>query len=161
MAVVNTIASTIAEEVRLQPWKVSGDAAQPVFSKSGHCAVGAGDDDTSTYRLLRLPSNARVLSLKLFCTAITAGTSYDFGLFAASSTVKSAACYASAVDLSSALSGVEVGFEARLLTAHRNKVWQDAGDSSDDGSAYDLVASANTVGTAAGTIMVICEYALT
>lgn len=161
MAVANVVATTIAEQSRLLPWKVAGDAAQPVLSKSGHCAVAAANDDGSTYRLLRLPSNARLLSLRVFCSAITSGTSYDFGLYDAGSTVKDADCYASAVDLSSALNGVEIAFEARALTAHRQRVWEDAGDSADPGTDYDVVATANTVGSANGTIMCVAEYVLT
>lgn len=167
MAVVNTKATQVTEESAFSPWRYAGGGkANVLFAKSGLCAVASGDDDTSTYRLMRLPGRAVVKSIRLFNAAITAGTDYDFGLYAVGASdngaVADADCYASNVDLSAAHVGTEIGFEARALTAHRQKVWEDAGAGSDpgEGTYYDLVATANTVGSANGSILVLVEYTL-
>lgn len=160
MSVVNTVATTIADEALKKPWQNQDRGAKAVFSVSGLTAVAAADNDGSTYRLVRLPGMARVTSIKVFTDGIAGGTSYDFGLYDAGSTVKDADCYASAVDLSSPLAGSEVAFEARLLTNHRKKVFEDATDSADTGLGYDLVATANTVGTGNGNILAIVFYVI-
>lgn len=163
MAVVNTLASTIADETGYEPWKYSNSqTAEVMFATSGHCAVQAADNDTSTYRLVRLPANAVVKSIKLYNTAITAGTVYDFGLFSVGGAVLVGNCYANDLDLSSANSGLEIAFQNKTLTLHRQTVWQDGGVSADPGDNvyYDLVATGATVGSAAGTIMVVVEYTL-
>lgn len=163
MAVVNTLASTIADETGFEPWKyANSQTAEVVFATSGHCSVAAGDDDTSTYRLVRLPANAAVRSIKLFNTAITAGTVYDFGLFSVGGAVLSGNCFANDLNLSSANSGLEIAYQNKTLTLHRQTIWQDAGVGADPGAGvyYDLVATGATVGSGAGTIMVIVEYTL-
>lgn len=149
----------------------NADATPPVLNNSAvargvpfvACAtieVAAADDDTSIYRLIRVPSNAVMQSLVLFNDAITAGTSYDFGLLQTAANGGGATgadidVFATAVDLSSArTTGTEILFEALNIDQMGRRVWEILGLSSDPGREYDLVASANTVGTAAGTITI-------
>lgn len=161
MGVVNTVATTIADEVTLEPWRVGGTAGEVLYSTSGHVSVAAADSDTSTYRFCRIPGKARVVSIRLFTAGITGGTSFDFGLYVSGTGVAmDVDCYASAVDLSSAHNGTELAFEARAIANHRKKAWEDCGDSADPGTYYDLVATANTVGSATADVMVIVQYAI-
>ncbi|RTL11283.1 MAG: hypothetical protein EKK54_08115 [Neisseriaceae bacterium] len=126
-----------------------------------YVAVAAADDDTSVYRVIRLHSNCRVDSLLLYNTAITAGTSYDVGIYktaADGGAVVDADAFGSAVDLSSAHSGTDVAFEALALTSIKKTLWEVAGLSADPNCYYDIALTANTVGTAAGTIALKAYY---
>lgn len=159
MAVVDLAASTITDEVNNEPWKVGGTSGEVLFATSGLATIASGNDDGSVYRICRVPSNARVMSIRLFTAGVTGGTAYEVGLYlSAGGAVKDADCYASAVNVTSAMAGTEVAFEARAITASRNKAWQDAGDSSDPGGYYDLALTGTTVGSADATILVQVAY---
>jgi hypothetical protein len=126
--------------------------------------VAAADDDTSVFRLFRLPSNAKVTAFSLFNDAITGGTSYDIGLYRTAADGGAAVdvdAFASAVDLSSgrAASGPLVAtFEAQNIDKIEQELWQVASLTTDPGVMYDVALTANTVGTGAGTISAIIEY---
>lgn len=163
MTVVNVAYTNIADETAVAPWKsaLSGASiSNPVFTISGSAAIGATNSATSTYRFCRLPSNAIVTSIRLFCAALTGGTAYDLGLYAISTgAVKVDNCYANNIDMSVAQTGtVEYAFSAKAYTAHRQTVWADAGDSADIGSYYDLTLTADTAGSTATTAMVVVQY---
>lgn len=157
MGVVNTLSTAIT----------NGDATPKVLSNPyydggvlrtsvGTVEVAAADSDTSTFRFVRLPSGARINSIKVFCDTITAGTSFDCGIYktaADGGAVVDADAYASAVDLSTAItSGTEIAFEARDIANVQKRMWEDAALTSDPFIDYDIVLTANTVGSAAGTI---------
>ena len=99
--------------------------------------VAAADDDTSVYRFVRVHSSWRITSIRVYCDAITSGTSYDCGLYQTSANggaVVDSDAYASAVDLSSAITtGTQIAFEARNISTIGQTVWQDAGLSADPG----------------------------
>jgi hypothetical protein len=163
MAVVNTKSTLIT----------NADATPVVKSDAGlgggllHVAmatveVAAADDNNSVYRFARLPSNARVVSMRVFCDAITAGTDYNVGLYqtaANGGAVVDDNCYADAVDLSSAITtGTEIAFEGRGIELIGQQVWADAGLSADSNTEYDVCATGITVGSAAGTISLAVAY---
>lgn len=155
MAVVNTLADQITR--RDAGKKVAVDQNGAVLRmKSATLELAAADDDTSVFRLVGLKSHEVVHSILLFCDAITAGTSFDVGLYrtaADGGAVVDADAYGSAVDLSTASKvGIEVAFEARDIANCNKKVFEDAGLSADTGLEYDLALTANTVGSAAGTV---------
>ena len=83
--------------------------------------VAAADDDTSVYRLFRLPSNAKVTAIMVFNDAITGGTSYDVGLYRTAADGGAAVdvdAFASAVDMSSARAAagpLNLTFEAQNI----------------------------------------------
>jgi hypothetical protein len=125
--------------------------------------VANGDSIGSTYRLGRIPSNATVLSIRLYCDAITSAAA-DIGLYqtaANGGAVVDADVYGSAVSLASAsTTGIEVAFEARNVDKVRNKLWQDAGLAADPIRHYDLVATLTAAATATGTLSAVIQYAV-
>jgi hypothetical protein len=125
--------------------------------------VAAADDDTSQYRLFRLPSNAKVLSIRILNDAITGGTSYDLGVYRTAKdggAVVSVGAFGTAIDMSSARTTAffEGAFEAQDIANIERELWQTAGLTADPSVQYDIVLTANTVGTAAGTISAIVQY---
>lgn len=135
-----------------------------VRSSVGTVEVAAADSDTSTFRFVRLPSNARLHSIKVYCDAITGGTVYDLGLYdiaAAGGAVISQNCYANDQDLSTAITvGTEVLFQAKDVANIEKRVWEDAGLSTDPFKEVDLVYTGSTVGTGAGTISLAVLWTL-
>lgn len=163
MAVANTKSTIVTNADSspkiMTPVQLSGGRVRGAVAT---VEVAAADDDTSVYRLFRVHSRWRLLSLRVFCDAITAGTVYDFGLYRIADdggAVVDADAYASDVDLSSAITaGTEITFEARNIDKIANQIWQDAGATSDPGYWYDLCATGDTVGSAAGTISAIMTW---
>ena len=118
--------------------------------------VAAGDDDGSTFQICALNSNMILRHCWVFNDAITGGTGYDLGLYTTGGVAVDDDVYASAVTMASArtTAPIDLAFEARDIANIENKIWQDAGQSSDPVTQYYLVLTADTVGTAAGTISV-------
>lgn len=165
MAVVNTKSTIITNLDATPPTLASPqDLGGRVRIAKATLEVAAADDDGSVFRFTRIHSNASMCSLVYFSDAITAGTVYDFGLYrtaADGGAVADADAYATNVDISSGTAvGVEVAFEARDINAINNRLWQDiaSGPSSDPGVDYDICATGDTVGTAAGTISIRCLF---
>lgn len=125
--------------------------------------VTNGDSIGSTYRLGRIPSNATVLSIRLYCDAIT-GAAADIGLYqtaANGGAAVDADAYGSAVSIATAsTTGTEVAFEQRNVDRVRNKVWNDAGLAADSIRHYDLVATLTAAATATGTLSAVIHYAV-
>jgi len=166
MATVNTTATAItnadAQPKSFTPANVAGAYLREAV---GTVEVAAADDDGSTYRFARIRSSARMSSISVFNDAITGGTSYDVGLYRTAKdggAVVSAALFASALDLSSAsaVAGTEALTEATVTNIDKieKPIWQLLGLSADPMIDYDLTLTANTVGTAAGTISVRARY---
>lgn len=140
--------------------------------RSASVAVAAADDDTSTYRFFRVHSSWSIKSIKAYCTAITAGTDYDIGLYTIDGgAVVDADLYCDGVSFATAAPAVPPtadggdGIECRFGDATtavpgdvNNRVWEDLGLTEDPNLWYDLVATGNTVGTAAGTIAIVMRY---
>jgi len=167
MAVVNTLSNAIT----------NADASPRVANSSyiecgklrtsvGTVEVAAADDNGSVYRFVRLPSGARVQSIRIFCDAITSGTSYDCGIYRTAADGGAAVdvdSFASAVDLSSAITtGTEIRFEAADIAQVEKRLFEQAGValSADPYVQYDICLTANTVGTAAGTISLIVHWVI-
>jgi hypothetical protein len=164
MAVVNTKSTEVTNgDAAVQTQNALGTSHGRLYMKCGTIAVAAADDDNSTLRIARVHSSWILYSLRIFCDAITAGTSYDVGLYqiaAAGGAVVDVDAYASAVDLSSAktTAPIEVICEARDIIKIGQKVYQDAGLTADSNRWYDLVLTANTIGSAAGDISWLLEF---
>lgn len=164
MAVVNTKSTVIsnadATPVVLTSPRIAGGY---VAAEVATVEVAAGDDDGSVFRLFRLPSNAKVLSIRILNDAITGGTSYDLGLYRTAKdggAVVDADAYGSAIDMTSARTTAffDGAYEAADIANIEKEVWQNAGLTSDPSVQYDVCLTANTVGTAAGTISAIVTY---
>ena len=132
---------------------------------SGTIALAAGDLSASdTVMLCPLPTNASVVSIKLFNDDLDSGTTNtcDVGLYSADGEVTAIDddAYASAItDLRAAVTtGTEVAFEARNINAMGQKVWEDAGQSSDPGGHYLLGLVFDAAGDTAGDLSFVVTY---
>jgi len=132
----------------------------------GTVEVAAADEDTSVFRFVRLPSGARVQSIRVFCDALTAGTSFDCGIYKNAGdggALVDVDTFASAVDLSSAITaGTEIRFEAANIDQIEKRLFEQAGIalSVDPMIEYDICLLANTVGSAAGTITLVVQWTI-
>lgn len=142
--------------------KTNGAHIQHIFAR---VEVADTDSDTSKWRIARLPSSCIITSIRVGCTAITGGTSFDLGVARIPSDVSgetiSQTCFASGLDLSTAsLFGLD-GMENLALSNHLGKeLWEVAGLPSNPKRDLDLLLTANTVGTADGTIGFKIEYVI-
>ena len=129
----------------------------------GTVALVAGDlGANDTVMLAPIPSNASITSIKLFNDALDSGTTNtaDVGLYTTALAVVDADAYASAItDLRAAVkTGTEVAFEARDINKMGQKVWQDAGLSSDPALTYFVGIGFPAAGNTAGDLSFIIEY---
>ena len=129
----------------------------------GTVALASGDlGANDTVMLAPIPSNASITSIKLFNDALDSGTTNtaDVGLYTTALAVVDADAYASAItDLRGAVkTGTEVAFEARDINKMGQKVWQDAGLSSDPALTYFVGIGFPAAGNTAGDLSFIIEY---
>ena len=129
----------------------------------GTIALVAGDlGANDTVMLAPIPSNASITSIKLFNDDLDSGSTNtaDVGLYTTALAVVDADAYASAItDLRSAVkTGTEVAFEARDINKMGQKVWQDAGLSSDPALTYFVGIGFPAAGDTAGDLSFIIEY---
>tara|TARA_R100000700_G_scaffold40105_1_gene54759 strand:+ start:2448 stop:2954 length:507 start_codon:yes stop_codon:yes gene_type:complete len=120
---------------------------------------------TDTVMLAGIPTNAAVVSIKLFnddLDSTTGNITTDVGLYTSDGnvTAKDDDCYASAItDLRAPVTaGTEVAFEARDINKMGQKVWQDAGDSSDPGGTYNVGLKFDAAGNTAGDLSWLITY---
>lgn len=141
----------------------------PIYAIFETVEVAAADSDTSKYIMATVPGNAIITGIRVYCDAITAGTSFDLGLYrttADGAAVIDVDAFASAVDLSSALNGTDIRFESTAnagdIANCQKRVWEMDGlvntRTTDPNFMYDIVFTANTVGSAAGTISLLIHY---
>lgn len=128
----------------------------------GIVAAANGDSIASTYRLCRVPSNARISALSLFCTAITSGAA-DIGLYqtaANGGAVVDADFFIAAQSIATASPGLNVIGGNALAPANRTKrLWEALGLPTDPGRDYDITATLTAAAAAAGTFG--CDAAFT
>lgn len=167
MAVVNTKSTAItnADEaqprVQTQSWIERGS---PVIAV-GTVEVAAADDDTSVYRLVRIPSGARIHKVELMSDAITGATDYNLGLYKPAYTgggiVVDDNLIADALDFSSGNTvPVEVTFDQIDIDDIEKRVWELLALSADPHTEYDIALTSVTNGTGAGTISIRVTYVL-
>ena len=130
---------------------------------TGTIALDAGDlSANDTVMLAPIPSNASITSIKLFNDDLDSGTTLttDVGIYTTAVAVVDADAYASAItDLRGAVkTGTEVAFEARDINKMGQKVWQDAGLTSDPALTYFVGISFPAAGDTAGDLSFIIEY---
>lgn len=163
MAVVALLSDLITAHDATPPTIIPAARARGrVRSMAATVELANGDSIGSTYRLCRVPSNARVESISLLCDAITSGAG-DIGLYqtpANGGAVVDVDAYASAQSIASAITTVRnnVAFEARNIDKVGNLVWQDGGLTSDPQRELDIVLTLTAATTAAGTVSVIVHY---
>jgi hypothetical protein len=130
---------------------------------TGTIALDAGDlSANDTVMLAPIPSNASITSIKLFNDDLDSGTTLttDVGIYTTAVAVVDADAYASAItDLRGAVkTGTEVAFEARDINKMGQKVWQDAGLTSDPALTYFVGIGFPAAGDQAGDLSFVIEY---
>ena len=162
MAVVNT-KSTAVGNADATPVVVSNRilTRAPAFNAVGVVAKAASDNDTSVFRMVRVPSNARIVSINRANTAITAGTSYQIGVYqtaANGGAAASAGLFAATQDLSTASTGVQSRYLASAITTAEQRLWELLGLTADPQRDYDICLTGVTAGTGAGSLMLEVHY---
>ena len=128
--------------------------------------VAAADDDGSIFRLAKINSSEVLLRAILMCDAITGGTDYDLGIYEVTTPAGSGAVvdkdifmdgqtFASATKTIDGLQTVAIENRVLNVTDLLNVV--NTTTLKDSGKSYDIALTANTVGSAAGTITAILE----
>lgn len=165
MAVANSKSASIT----------SLDASPPVpvgsYKHAGHVLqsydsveVAAADDDNSVYRMVRVPSNARILELGILNDAIAGATDYDLGVYETAENgggVADANLFSSGISM---VTGRTLPLNAKYESTNVNiangddRLWEVLGLSSDPNKFYDICYTANTVGSAAGTLALECKW---
>ena len=133
-----------------------------VRSQVGTVEVTNGDSIGSTYRLCRVPSNARVERISLLCDAFTSAAA-DLGLYQTAATggaVVDADAYGSAISIASAISTTVTNHahEARDVANITKRVYEDAGLSTDSQREYDIAITLTAAATATGTVSAVIHY---
>lgn len=138
---------------------------------SGSVALVAGDLDLNDIVMLAgVPTGAAVLSIKLASDDLDSNGSpslaWDLGVYAEAddtAETKDEDAYATAITLGQAATAfTEYAFEARGIEKCGQKVYEDAGDSSDPNNEYFIGLSVSTAAAtgAAGDLSFIIEYAI-
>lgn len=120
-------------------------------------SVAAADDDGSVYRIFaNVPSSLVPLQIEIHNTAVTAGTDYDVGLYKVKGgAAVDADILADGISMASART-IDTNNNAGMTTIALGTVADLATLSAqaEPDAAYDIALTANTVGSADGTIRV-------
>ncbi len=132
---------------------------------SGTIALAAGDQSAGdTAMLAQIPTNASIVSLKIYNDDLDTGTdsTLNVGLWSSDGNVTAvdADAYASLVtDLRGAVTvGTELAFEARNVNLMGQQLWEDAGVSSDPGGYYLVGLQFAAAGDAGGDVSWLITY---
>lgn len=126
----------------------------------------SGDSIASTYRMLSIPSNARVSELIIDSDDIGTTTVADFGIYQTTENggaVVDADHFASALSLKDgALANQNIAHESGVfgLEDAEKPLWEALGLSADSNRFYDIVATLTGAADAGGTITLKCRYAI-
>jgi len=165
MAVVNT-KSTHISNADSSPIVITNSyiASSRRVDAAATCEVAAADTDASVYRMVRVPSNCRFVTLEVLNDAITAGTDYDLGVYDVADVggeVVDADLFATAIDMSTARTlPLNALFEVLDIDNIEKPLWDLLGLSADPVKMYDICFTANTVGSAAGTLSMFAAWVL-
>lgn len=127
--------------------------------------VAAADSDGSVYRVFKgLDPNLVPIAILVACDAITDGTDWDLGLYATN--LGAVVDKDAFMDGQTLASAVDFGFDTCLdgmdavaIENYGRKLYEHAGhDVTTKLESYDLAFTANTVGSAAGTVAVLLLY---
>lgn len=127
-----------------------------VRASASAVATGAADSAGSIYRFIRLPSSARISSLKFSNAAMAGTTSVQFGLYqtaANGGAVASAGLFANALDISAGLSDSEVLFQNLSIANGEKRLWELLGLTADPFVEYDIAMTTVTQAGAAGNML--------
>jgi len=128
--------------------------------------IAAADDDASIFRLARIKAGDILLRATIMCDAITSGTDYDLGLYQITTGGVNGAVldkdifmdgqtFASASKTIDGLQTVAIENRVKSVVDLHNTV--SSASVANSGQEYDIALTANTIGSAAGTVTVILE----
>ncbi|TXI93646.1 MAG: hypothetical protein E6Q33_02725 [Neisseriales bacterium] len=165
MAVVNTKSTSVTNAdatplVRVNAIVNGGHLKNAVET----VAVASGDDDGSVYRVLRLHSSCRISRIEVLNSAITNGTDYDIGLYQTAENGGTEAdkdVFADGISMATARTtgSYNAAFATLGIANIKKTLWEVLGLSEDPNRYYDLCVTANTVGSADGTVSLSVDYA--
>ena len=163
MAVINEyVNSDVAAEKLINAAFIHGAAVQIAVVTF---EVAAADSDTSKYRLLKnVPADLIPVKIEILADAITSGSDYDLGFYEPlefGGAVIDADALMDGVDFSSgfARGSEQNGLAAVDVANVQKRIYELAGHSlSTKKLGYDIVLTANTVGSSAGTISAIFYF---
>jgi hypothetical protein len=164
MAVVNAKAPGVANaDAAVQTLSPNATTEGAVRKSVGSISKAASDNDGSTYRIARVHSSWRILSIMLYNDAFAAAAGWTVGLYRTAADGGAAVvgtAYTGALAPTAAnQAGQEVGFgTGRLGSKIGQQVWQDANLTADPNLWYDIVVVAATAGAAAGSLSWAIEY---
>ena len=155
-------------------FEASPKVYNPAYQHHGRVRVAQGTlelattdiDNNDVIMLVPLPVGVSITSIKLAADDLDSGGSpsltFNVGLYQTDGTVKDEDCYASAITLGQAATAfTEYAFEARNINLCGQRVWEDAGDSSQPSDAQYYLAvtvQAAAATAAAGDMSFIVEY---
>lgn len=136
----------------------------------GTVELANGDSIASTYRVARIPSNARVSRVLISCDAITSGAG-DVGVYQTAGNggaVVDVDFFASAQSIATALVNTDITHEADPADAGagfgladvEKPLWQALGLTVDPGIDYDVALTLTAAAAAAGTVSVKVQYGI-
>jgi hypothetical protein len=125
-------------------------------------APSASASISATYRMVDIPSNARVAEVLFASEAMTAGK-FDIGVYRNTrdgGAVVDQDFFGSAVDCSAAVAMTDVTNESgqNSLTEQTQQLWQAVGLSTDPKSTLDIVLTATSAVTASATCVLKVKY---
>lgn len=144
--------------------KAAHSGGAEVFCMVETFEVAAADDDGSVYRVFKnLPGDLIPVKIDLLNDAITAATDYEIGLYETgiAGAAKDIDCLLGTTDISAgnARGSAVDGLGAVALSDAEKALFELAGDTTSSREAgYDLAVTANTVGSAAGTITIMAWF---
>lgn len=162
MAVVNLKSQQLTDmdavpHVAVNSYQATGQLRDSV----GSIAVTSGDSIASTYRLARVPSNARMSSLTLATTAITTCAG-DVGLYRTTDDgglVVDADFFGAAQTLAAASAGLNV-IGGNIITPinRTRRLWDLIGLTADPVTYYDIVITLTAAAGSAGSVAVDAAF---
>lgn len=157
MAVVNAFVTGNAEAVAVDTGVAARFSGGVVKAIPFSFEVAAADDDGSVYRIGRMSPRAIILSIQLLSDAIANATDYEIGFYKALTLDGSAVdidCLLGSTDINAGNAALAEVF-VPTISNYGKEAYLLAGVAAADAEKYgsfDLAITANTVGTAAGTI---------
>lgn len=170
MAVVNIKSTQITNDLATPPVLNNPYVAGAYIKEMVDVvSMGASDNNNSTYRFFRIPSNARISDIEVMNDANTSGTSYKCGVLLINdgSTVVSSSdviFIPAGTSMASARSTWTSLYFPAITSASASaanvgkRVWELLGLTSDPCATYDVVVTAVTAGSAGGNLALKLSY---
>lgn len=130
-----------------------------VFSVCAKVTVLSSHADGDVYRMFRVPTSGVPVAQFISNSAITGGTDYDAGLYnnGLNQAVLDKDVLFDGVSMATAANNVVIS-GVQLIANDGKAFWQLAGLSADPGGELTVAITANTVGSADGTIFYVLFY---